>query len=462
MAVRHLFRLLACASLQLALRGVTAGLTKGATSWDPIMKRTCPVLVKVEDGYDLANVPLQESQEFHLTPNLPQMSIRFLQGDISYKVTVDGTMVNLVQCDERENNCTVFDEGGKKDRDYLMPNKMNKILVNYTNDEVTLVVNGRINVMRGRMRMTKVFRKGGGGGDGYITFLVPPTRVVSYSATVQILCSGAPPQIQTEAAPPTQPAPIPIAPALPQGPYKQCPLYMVEANHPSIPAVLDNDLTLAVNPSHPILHLVIENDYLNFKVHVSGPTAELLRCNKATKQCSSLDTNVIEEEETFIIPGRWNNVTISLSQDEIIISINDRKGVLVASLQSTDQKGLKVIALAPQAVSIGGQEHFVVRVNVKCEVIEQKMVTMVWPDLHPTRAPRKEGQATNAPIVDVTGELEPDAPGISRTVIIIVGVLVGVLFIIALAIIISSVKKRRSAAITETSPLQNQEQTQKY
>ncbi|XP_063861876.1 uncharacterized protein LOC135101609 isoform X1 [Scylla paramamosain] len=450
----HLLRLPAYTALLFLVRHVSAE-RKQPISNDPHHQGKgafCPFLVEVGEGHGLARVTLQDYLIFSLNPNLPVMSMEFVGDDVLYKATVDGTMVQLFKCDVHEAQCEMVNEGGSKSNDLLVPNKWNKIYVKYNNGEITVDVNMKASVMGGQVTMSKEPIKSS--GVMQVTFIVPPATP-SYHATLEIPCSDGMPEIQTE-LPILSPAPVSTTTTAPQplAPYKKCPMYRVEMNHPSVPAPVFNNLTLALYPNHPSLHLIIANEIHYFKVEVHGSSVKLLECQVTGQRCEFKD-----EVKLSIEPKKWNFVTISLQDNKILVNIRVNEGegnVLMAHMPSTNRKGLTVTAYVPEELQILDARYYsVAYVNVKCEIIEQRTT---WPVYTFTTTPK--GLPTNAPIVETTTD-PSTSPGLSRDLGIVIGVLVAVLIIIALAIIISTVvKKRRSAAISEQSPLQNQFQQQ--
>lgn len=451
----HLRRLPAYAALLFLVSHVSAGPTKLFPN-DPQYQDTstyCPFPVEVGHGHGLARVTLQDTLEFSLKPNMPVMSMEFVGDGVLYKALVSGTTVQLLKCDAPGHSCETVTSGGTKDRDLLVPNEWNKIYVNYNYGEISVDVNMKASVMGGHMTMSKGSTKSS--HVGQVTFVVPPTKPF-YHAYLEIPCSDGLPEIQTE---------LPILPPAPTGttttraphpvfPYDECPVYMVETNHPATPAALMDNLTLAVYPSHPSLHLIITNEFHYFKVQVHDSSMKLLECQVTGRECV-----LKKEAELSIEPEKWNFVTIFLQDDKIFISIrvNNREGnVLMTPLPSSSRRGLTVMVYAQEQSKIShDRDYYQAFVNVKCEVIEQKMVTDVFPF-----TTKPASLATNAPIVESTTE-PTTTTGFSRELTIVVAVLVGVLLLIILAIIISTVvKKRRSAAINEQSPLQDQFQQQ--
>ena len=52
------------------------------------------------------------------------------------QATVDGTMIQLLQCGLKGKNCEIVSEGGSKSINLLVPNKWNTIYVNYNKGKV--------------------------------------------------------------------------------------------------------------------------------------------------------------------------------------------------------------------------------------------------------------------------------------------------------------------------------------
>ncbi|KAG0720747.1 hypothetical protein GWK47_047845 [Chionoecetes opilio] len=218
------------------------------------LRDECLVLVvHVGPRYCPKDVPLQESLEFYLKPNLPQMSMTFQDDDMMYKATVDGTYLKLLKCDEAGTNCAVIDEGGTKDRDLLTVNDFNRILVSYIKGEVGVGYDGGTSCLVWFFAIETTV--------DYVTYTKDTLQLtVNYDTRcVPPVMTTQPPALMT-----THAATAP--PLSSVSPLQACPMHQVEEDHSLVPVPLNDHLTLAVYPSQPELKLIIANDHLRYEI----------------------------------------------------------------------------------------------------------------------------------------------------------------------------------------------------
>ncbi|KAK4296803.1 hypothetical protein Pmani_030740 [Petrolisthes manimaculis] len=394
---------------------------------------------------------------FYIQPSHPLLLVKVTMGHTFYEVSVDGTMLELQHCDNLMNNCTKVDEKVSNGPELIHPYRWNKVTILFDANEIVVDVNTVVSVT-GMMIA-------GGNEDSMISDVAimnedftstSQYQMFTYSATVIIFCNDTEtPTIREDPTLPmyqttttrdtdittkntdTTTTVIPVNPA----PYPWCGVPTVETDHPYSLYSNGTSLDMAVFPSHPALALTFTLAHLMYKITIDGNTAELLECRVSGNECQHISQYSLQP----LLTSQWNNINTVIDRQMLKVTVND---VMVVSqsipISTTDTPSSSDSAtfiltvhsttnsLSHQPTSTSSYYNVVVNPSY-CKVI-------VTPPPPPA--------ATPAP-----------STSSSHTVGIIVGILVAVLAVLAIALLVSMYRKSRSAQINTHSPMQESQHT---
>ncbi|KAG7162034.1 hypothetical protein Hamer_G019335 [Homarus americanus] len=386
----------------LALQGALALSQIKGRYHDSLPFSTCS-FTRVDSTHPATYVTLKDNLVFALRPSTSLMHMRIMAQNTLYKATVHGTTVKLNRCSSegQEDICFSLDEKATKGKDLLTPNQWNFVTVSLAADQLKVDINSQVDVMVMTMPDSS-----DGPYTSKVSIMAPdPTAKtrLSYSVDVNIKCNDTfTPELQTvnPEQNPVSTTNVPITTVkvpIPEPPHKNCPVYHVEHEHSTPNFTLNDELTLSIWPSHSMVYLRILIDDTLFKHEGS-------------------------KSQDFLHPNTWNMIHISLKNNKITVDINMRANVtginMPASSGGTNSGVVFIVADLNQ--KIAEQAYYLALVNIACD-----------------------DSATEE---------------ISQPVGIIVGVLFAILAVVAIAIAISTYKKKRSVSINQHTPLNDQQQ----
>ncbi|XP_045581321.2 uncharacterized protein [Procambarus clarkii] len=426
---------------------------------------------QVDSSHDVQYVPLKERLVFIITPSEPVMYMRIKVADELYKVTVMGSMVKLWGCSDHENDCNVKDEGGSKSNDLLQADIENKVTITLHDNKISVDINMKSSVMQMTLPSST---KGPQTGEVSIvatdpTATIPPPA--TYTVDVSVECiDGVTPVLRTDA-----PLPIPVFPTktsptnqnIPTAPrpFKECPFYKVELEHPLPFISLQKSLSLAVFPSQSLLYIRVLIDGLLFKVIVENTTLKLLKCDVQDLPCKTMKENGYQNSNV-LLPEQWNTVNITHLNNMLKVLINGKASVegstILAGFEGTHSSEVSIVAIDDSAIEAQA-DYYSVDVNIDCN---DTFTPVIREDVSQFTIPSQftvPSYSTENPFVTPEHRIDTstDSPETSKAPVgIIIGVLIALIVIIAAAIGISIYKKRRSADINQHTPLRDQQQVQ--
>lgn len=279
-------------------------------------------------GQPLHYVTLEDTLTFNLNPSHPLLLVRVMVGDTLFKVSVDGTYLKLLSCDLQETNCSIIDEGGTKNSDFIHTQTWNTITISLVNDKISVSVNMRTNVMG--MVMPK---KDGQAVKSEVAIVNVDSHVSSqqsqgYHASIILSCNETDTPTIRVASPLPMPDTTTIRVPIYPTPDSTCAPYTVGAGQPLHYATLDDTLTFYLNPSHSLLLVrVMVGDTL-FKVSVDGTMLKLLSCDDLQEtNCTIIDEGG-SKGSNLINPHTWNMITVSLANNNISVDVNMKTNVM--------------------------------------------------------------------------------------------------------------------------------------
>lgn len=231
-------------------------------------------------------------------------------------------------------------------------------------------------------------------------------------------------------------------------PFVNCPLYQIEFDRSLPYVIVEKNLSLAVFPTQSKVYMRILVDHTLYKASVEGTMVKLMKCDSKNRKNQSCD--IMDEEATknsdLLIPNQWNLIVISLANHTITVDINMKVKVMTMTMESSTE-GVSVSVVAPSFLT--SSPNYTVAVNVQCNGTYTPRTYPILTTINP--------QGTPEPIVE-TSTMTPALP--QDHVGIIVGILVALLILIALAVTYSCYKKRSSIDVNHHTPLCEQQQQQ--
>ncbi|KAK3858580.1 hypothetical protein Pcinc_035235 [Petrolisthes cinctipes] len=441
-------------------------LTTVTVPWYPQPKSNCSSY-EVGPYAPIQYITLKEGTPltFYIQPSHPLLLVRVTMGHTLYKVSVDGTVLELLHCDIFMNNCTKVNEKVSNESELIHPNRWNKVTILFDANEIVVDVNTEVSVTG--------IMIAGGNEDSMMSEVaimnedlhsISQHQLLTYSATVIIFCNdtetptirdGPPlPMYQTTTTRNTDITTVdPVYPA----PYPWCDVPTVETNHPYSLYSNGTSLDIAVFPSHPALTLTFTLTHLMYKITIDGNTAELLMCLVSGDQCQHISPYTLEP----LVTSQWNNINTVIDREMLTVTVNDvmvvSQSIPVSTTDTPSSDPATFIltvhsttnSLSHQPTSTSSYYNVAVNPSYCKEVIVATPPPSTTTDCKEVIVtPPSPHAATPAP-----------STSSSRTVGIIVGILVAVLAVMAIALLVSKYRKSRSAQINTHSPMQESQQT---
>lgn len=116
------------------------------TDVSPAPYPACP-LYHVVPGTPLPYIAINSSLALAVFPSSSMLIMKIHVGHALYKASVEGTMVVLMKCEEDGATCKNVNTGGTKAMDLLKPNAWNYVDVLLENEEITVTINHKADVM---------------------------------------------------------------------------------------------------------------------------------------------------------------------------------------------------------------------------------------------------------------------------------------------------------------------------
>lgn len=415
----------------------------------------CP-MYQVGDGKPTHAVTLEDRVSFIVKPTHSILLMDIADNEQLYQATVDGSRITLSKCEADYTDCVVMKEEASKSSDLLNVNQWNYINVSLVENQIFVSVNMKQNVMGDAIFMETSDDDQQLSSNVKVSILdandqTRETLPSGYAVDVNVLCNDTYtpivevlpelPSVTTEDSTVVHPAPFPT-----------CHLYEVGHQYPQQSMKLENKLTLAIFPNRPLMcmHILIDEEL--YKATIEDTMIELLKCNKDATDCQMISEGGAKDSSHFK-PNAWNYVTVLLKDNEITLQVNEKANIMgkaMAVQSDADYAEVTIIAVDSISSQTVNTTDYSATINIACnETHKPTPVIRAETTVNPLNTPDAVVETSTA---------QPESTGSNSTLIIIVVIMVLLLCLVVGALVVSHVKKSRSANINQHSPLNEQQQ----